>query len=429
MKWFDLKYLGSLALVLTSLAPGSGTARAAGNEELERRIDVLSREIEELKKTAKGASGAEYGMLKRTRIGGYMELHYLSTQDGDAEGFDFHRYVVYLGHEFNDWIQFHSELEFEHAFVNDRQGEFELEQAYLDFKPREDFGIRGGVVVAPMGVINQFHEPPTFHGVERPDVDGKIIPSTWFAAGAGFYGSLTPNIKYQIYGINALQFVSGGRDGTKATGLGAQLGTDGIRNLRQKQFGGEQNGDVFDVGIAARLDYAVERYPLNLGFSYYGGDAGDKVLDTAGKPDITGLAFDARYKQDRIDFVGEWAQFDIDDADKLKTAYGTDQAKRLEGWYAQGAYWLLQPGERKGLLRDAGLAGFARFEKYDTAKKMPSNATNTAQNNRDREQWVYGLTFKPVQNLAVKVDYTSYKDADGTTRDNDKFNAGIGWQF
>jgi len=277
-----------------------------------------------------------------------------------------------------------------------------------------------------MGVINQFHEPPTFHGVERPDVDNRIIPATWFAAGAGFFGSLTQNLKYQVYGINSLQFIAGQVNSTTPT---IALGTNGIRDIRQKQFGSESNGNVFDIGIAGRLDYAVERYPLNLGFSYYGGDAGDKVLDTAGSPKITGLVFDARYKQDRIDFVGEWAQFDVDDAAKLKTAYGTDQAEELEGWYAQGGYWLLQPGDREGLLADAGLAGFVRFEKYDTAKKMPSNSTNTAQNNRDREQWVYGITFKPVQNLAVKVDYTSFKDADGTTIDNDKFNAGIGWQF
>ncbi|MBI4180234.1 hypothetical protein HY522_12505 [bacterium] len=413
------------ALVLAALW-GAAPARAASTDDLERRIDVLSREIEEMKKLGTGASGVQYGAVQKTRMGGYMEMHYLSTQDGDGENLDFHRYVLYVGHRFNDWIQFHSELEFEHSFIRDRHGEFELEQAYLEFTPKEDFGIRSGVIVVPMGVINQFHEPPTFHGVERPDVDNKIIPSTWFAAGAGFFGNLTAGLKYQVYAINALQFIAAQNDNTTPA---LTLGTDGLRNNRQKQFGAESNGNVFDIGIAGRLDYAVERYPLNLGFSYYGGDAGDKVSDSGGKPDITGLAFDARYKQDRIDFVGEWTQFDVDGAAALKTLTGTDQAERLEGWYAQGAYWLIQPGDREGLLRDAGLAGFVRFEKYDTAEKMPSNSTNTAQNNRDREQWVYGITFKPVQNLAVKFDYTSFKDADSSTRDNDKFNAGIGWQF
>lgn len=423
MKSVFRKILAGFALAAVF---AGGPATAASNDELERRIDVLSREIEDLKTEARTAGGTEYGAIQRTRLGGYMEMHYLSTQDGDGENLDFHRYVLYVGHRFNDWIQFHSELEFEHSFIQDRNGEFELEQAYLDFAPKENFGIRTGVIVVPMGIINQLHEPPTFHGVERPDVDGKIIPSTWFAAGAGIYGSLTSNLKYQLYGINALQFINVGRAGNDPT---IQLGTDGIRNLRQKQFGSETNGNILDIGIAARLEYAVEKYPLNLGFSYYGGDAGDKVLDTAGNPSITALVFDARYKQDRIDLVGEWAQFDIDDAAKLKTAYGTDQAEEIEGWYAQGAYWLLQPGDREGLLRDAGLAAFVRYEAYDTAKKMPSNSTNTAQNNRDRSQWVWGFTFKPVQNLAVKIDYTSYEDADGTTRDNDKINAGIGWQF
>lgn len=421
MRSRELKIAAGVAVFLSL----TGASFAAGSDELERRIDVLSREVEALKREARAPGGTPSGEVQKTHVGGYAELHYLSTLKGDGENFDFHRYVLYFGHRFSDWIQFHSELEVEHSFALNGQGEVNLEQAYIDAKPTEALGVRAGIVLVPMGIVNQYHEPPAFHGVERPDVDVRIIPSTWRAAGAGFYGSLTPNLKYQIYGINALQILTADDDAN----FKPALGTNGLRDFRQNQFGSEKDNGVLDFAVAGRLDYAFDRYPLNLGFSYYGGAASDKVLDTAGKPDIKGYALDARYKQDRVDFVGEWAQFNVSDADKIKTAYGADQAKQLEGWYAQGAYWLLQPGDREGILADAGLAGFARFEKFDTAKKMPSNAGDPAQNNRDRQQWVYGFTFKPVQNLSVKIDYTKFKDADGTTIDRDKINAGIGWQF
>lgn len=421
MSWSGLKFWAAAGVAAFWLG-GALPAKAASTDELERRINILSREIEELKKSGK-AGGHPVGEDPRTRLGGYMELHYLTTEGGDGENFDFHRYVLYVGHRFNDWIQFHSELEVEHSFVLNGHGEVSLEQAYVNFQVKEDLGARAGIVLVPMGIVNQYHEPPNFHGVERPDVDARIIPSTWSAAGAGIFGRLGQGLTWQLYGINALEFRNKDDDGNTA----AQAGTNGIRDLRQNQFGTETN--IRDIAVAWRLDYAAVHVPVNVGFSYYGGRAGDKLGDTAGNPKIRGLALDGRYRQDRIDFVGEWAQFDVDDASKIKTATGTDQAERLEGWYAQGAYWLLQPGDRKALLRDAGIAAFVRFEKFDTAKKMPSNAADRAQNSRDRRQWVYGFTFKPVQNLAVKLDYTSFKDSDGTTRDNNKLNAGIGWQF
>ena len=37
-------------------------------------------------------------------------------------------------------------------------------------------------MLAPVGIINERHEPPSFHGVERPFVDTFIIPTTWFDA-------------------------------------------------------------------------------------------------------------------------------------------------------------------------------------------------------------------------------------------------------
>jgi hypothetical protein len=134
--------------------------------------------------------------LAKTHVGGYFELHYNNAVNGRSsetdDQLDFHRFVLYLSHEFNDWIKFTSELEVEHAFIEggEDSGEVELEQAYLDFLLHEKFNVRAGVLLMPIGIINQFHEPATFNGVERPFVDKYIIPTTWFDSGLGFFGEI-----------------------------------------------------------------------------------------------------------------------------------------------------------------------------------------------------------------------------------------------
>ena len=65
------------------------------------------------------------------------------------------------------------------------KGELELEQAYVDFLIARQFNVRAGMLLAPVGIINERHEPPVFHGVERPFVDTVIIPTTWFDARGG----------------------------------------------------------------------------------------------------------------------------------------------------------------------------------------------------------------------------------------------------
>ena len=118
-------------------------------------------------------------------ISGYMDFHVNDAQHADPV-LDFHRFVLLFTHSFSERVRFVSELELEHAVVSpETDGELELEQAYIDFLLSRSFNLRAGMVLAPVGVINERHEPPVFHGVERPLVETVIIPTTWFGAGAG----------------------------------------------------------------------------------------------------------------------------------------------------------------------------------------------------------------------------------------------------
>ncbi len=111
-------------------------------------------------------------------VAGYMDFH-VNKEEGDSFRPDFHRFVLLFGHSFSDRIKFWSELELEHSILEPSEGsggELELEQAYLDFFIKPYFNLRAGMVLSPIGIVNERHEPPSFNGVERPFVETKIIP-------------------------------------------------------------------------------------------------------------------------------------------------------------------------------------------------------------------------------------------------------------
>jgi len=128
---------------------------------------------------------------ERTTLGGYGEVHYANRTGPDTPGIvDLKRFVVYLAHAFNDQIAFRSELEVEDAKLEGAQpgGEVALEQAYLDYRLSDALTVRTGLVLPPVGIINETHEPPTFNGVDRPGFDHDVIPTTWREIGVGAVG-------------------------------------------------------------------------------------------------------------------------------------------------------------------------------------------------------------------------------------------------
>ena len=129
---------------------------------------------------------------KKKSIGGYGELHYNSSAQGDVDAtkkLDFHRFIIYYAASFTESWSFFSEVELEHNFVQDGDGELELEQAYVNYHT-DKWGFQGGVILPTVGLLNEYHEPPLFFSVERPDYNKYIIPTTWFGNGFALYGSM-----------------------------------------------------------------------------------------------------------------------------------------------------------------------------------------------------------------------------------------------
>ena len=233
-------------------------------------------------------------------LSGYMDFHYNNRQNEDAV-LDFHRFVLLFSHGFSDRIRFVAELELEHAVVSDEtDGELELEQAYVDFLITRGFNVRAGMLLAPVGIINERHEPPVFHGVERPFVDTVIIPTTWFDTGVGVHGEVGPGVRYRVYAMATLD----------AFGFSAE---EGLRGGRQK--GAESNARR--LAGTGRIEY-VGTPGLVLGASVWSGETGFNTLrfDTS----LTLVEFDGRYRLGELEARGQYAHGFLDGMERLNRA-------------------------------------------------------------------------------------------------------------
>ena len=110
---------------------------------------------------------------------------------------DVHRLVLLLAYKFSDRTSFVTEIEFEHA------NEAYVEFAYLDYLFDDALNFRGGLVLIPVGIVNELHEPTVFLSAKRSTVEDRIIPTTWRENGGGIFGDLGP-VSYKAYVVTSL---------------------------------------------------------------------------------------------------------------------------------------------------------------------------------------------------------------------------------
>jgi hypothetical protein len=383
---------------------------ATAQDTTEQRLKALEQKLQQLATATEEPS--------KFTTGGYGEIHINQEQSGNKQA-DIHRFVLYLGYDFADWIKLNSEVEIEHAFVADGNGELSIEQLYTDFLINDNMNLRAGRVIVPVGLINQRHEPTTFNGVERPSVDRVIIPSTWFAESVGVHGSLNPVLRYEMYLMNSL-------DGSKFSAL------NGIRDGRQKQQPG-----LSELAVSGRVDI----YPLmnsdlsipqqlRLGASFFTGgvDNGNKGQNP--KPSIDSsvdlYALDMEYSIGKIDIRGEGVLTKINGAGNINFAYNNNIASTIMGYYIEAGYHFWLDRWKTGKLKKSDAVIFTRFEKFNTQHKMPVGAV--ANKAGDREELTVGISFFPTQNIVVKSDYQIRNNATGN-KVNKIINLGLGWLF
>lgn len=344
------------------------------------------------------------GNEKGLTIGGYAEAHY-NRPSGQNATLDVHRVVVLMGYKFNERTQFITELEFEHV------KEVYVEQAFLQYSLNNNISLKAGLMLVPMGIVNEYHEPTTFNGVERPSMDKSIVPTTWREIGLGLSGKYNEaSLRYQVYMFNG--FAS--KNGSKLLG-----GSNGLRNGRQKGAESTMN----HVNFSGKLDY-YGLPGLRLGLSgYFGRTQSDKAIEDIAGADVgvAMIGLDARYAYKRFSARGQFILTDITDSEAYNAYYGSDLGSSLQGWYVEGAYNLLSQEKEQELI------GFVRYEDFNT---HASTEGNLAQNlSYDRNEVTLGLTYKVAPGAAFKADYQFKNTAIPGAKTVKQLNLGFGIWF
>ena len=347
-----------------------------------------------------------------TSIGGYGEVHYTNASGPNTPGqVNVKRFVLYLAHSFSEQLAFRSELELEDTKIagGEPGGEVALEQAYLDYQIIPAFTVRAGLVIVPIGILNEVHEPPTFNGVDRPNFDRDVIPTTWREIGLGAVGTLAgaSGLSYRAYLVNGL----------KASGFEP---VSGIRGGRQEG----KEASFANPSLTGRLEWA--RPGLRVGGSFwYGGSANqDPALGTGTFDNAVALvSADARYDTGPFMFRGVVANISIADAQAINAAYGAQVGSRINGGYVEGAYNLLSALAPKTAQR---LNAFLRYENYDTQARVPAGVLRDE--SLARRITTFGVSYKPVYNAVFKGDYQLQRTKSGLG-EGEVVSLGVGYQF
>jgi hypothetical protein len=351
--------------------------------------------------------------ISGSAFGGYGELT-LNAPSNAPSVVDMRRLVLFFGHNFTDRIRFYSELEVEHAVASSSdQGETEIEQAYLDGLLSRQINLRGGLILMPMGIVNVYHEPPSFNGVDRPDVDQFVIPTTWREPGLGIFGELVEGLRYQLYFVN----------GFNANGFTAESAVREGHQEAQLAYAG-------DYGGIARIDYEPVLGTV-IGASAYGASSGNTLKSTVGRVPVGLFDLDARFHKGGFTARAEVALLLIGDAGKLNQALlaGTSEqqaagpvASQARGGYAEVGYDVLRflaPSSEQAL------NAFTRFDYVNTQAVVPAGLA-PRQEFRRYSQMV-GLVYKPIPQIALKADYRRRWLGDDEAFN--EFAAAITWLF
>jgi len=396
------KLIALAAILSTSMA----ATAAPSNQEIMDMMLELKQEIKQLKNENASLKGEVEGVYvatdeaikaqakqaTKTTIGGYGELHYNNLEDqignADSDKIDMHRYVLFINHEYNDKLRFVSELELEHSIAGDgKEGEIELEQAYIEYDYNNSTSISAGLMLIPLGILNETHEPNTFYGVERNPVEKNIIPSTWWEGGAKISHNLSEGVNVQLMAHSGLK---------ATTSFKPRDGRQKVGNAGSEHFaytGAIKYTTIPGLTVGAGFNYQAD-------FSNGGSGGESSGADGALMTEVHAI-----YQKGKFGLRALYAAWDIEGTGA--DALGRD---KQFGYYVEPSY---QVTETVGV--------FGRFNKYDNSDGN-STATTIKQTDLGVNWWID-------PQVVFKADMQMQSVGSGISTEMNGFNVGMGYAF
>jgi hypothetical protein len=396
-----------LAPLATAIALTFGTSVSAVAEEADAQSPVTRAELEQKINELESLLDERLGLLadsidssvqvpkNRVHIGGYGEMHYnsLTANDEDKRQLDLHRMVLFFGYDFSDNVRFVSEFEVEHTLVSggSEHGAVEIEQAYVELDVFNDAQFRTGVMLMPIGIVNETHEPPTFYGTERPIIETTIIPSTWYSAGISLSKTFDNGLSYDVLLTEGLK--------TEDPTTSDDADPFYLKGGKQKA----SYSDAFDLAVTGRLRY---RGITGLELATYGQYQPDldQSAEESYADSATLLGGHAIYQFGTLTATALFARWDV----------AGDAAKAAGKDVQQGGYVELshRQNEKWGV--------FTRHSAW--SEQEDDSATQTD----------FGVNYYPHPDVVFKADYQLQNDdaeSRGDINSGDGFNLGMGYQF
>jgi hypothetical protein len=384
--------------------------------------------------------------LKKFNIKTYGVINYYGfdwdTDPDTRNAFDTERLNTYIYYDFNENIQFKTEIEFEHAGTGvtmeldklEEFGEFETEveaggavkidQVNVLFKWKPWLNFRVGRVKLYMGNAQKLDLPTQYFTGQRSSMENALIPIGWYENGIELLGKFgkRQQFSYQAYLVN---------------GLNSQGFTSAnwIKRGYQQRF---ETINAEKLAVAGRFDYLLPNEGGYVGVSAYAGDANgnrhkNDLKNTKGLVTLFDAHFHVVKENWRINGMVMYGN--LQNSDKisqanrnLSNALGvkrTPVAKNALGYYVEGGYDVLS-------LMDTDFANkklylFGRYDFYDS---MHETTGDIIDNPRwERSVTTFGANYFVRSGVVLKAHYAINKLGLETDNTDRTFLLGLAFTF
>ena len=350
-------------------------------------------------------------------VGGYTELLYQKFSDTTGlgpNGSDLDttvpRAVVFLGYRINERLVINSEFRVDRDIFDTDSAAASVDLAYLDYILNPAFTLRAGIVLVPMGLVNEFHQPNEYLGTRPGFGDIFTLLNVWHALGFGFAGHKW-GFDYRAYvisGLNAAKFNEFGmRDGREIT-----------------------SDTIGSPSVVYRIEYNF--FPGGIfGGSYYLGNSG-----IFGVPNPDDLKIHTTIKEIHGELRWKGAQIRAQYAIGLMNSTGQLNAilkttglhgvgSRMVGGYVEGGYNLLAYKENGKMIMP-----YMRGEASNSMDALPRPSLDLGLIKNwyvDFIIWIFGVEVRPIPALSIKTEYESTHDQNQIY--HDEFHIDVSYAF